>query len=308
MIFIKSIAPILLFLLLISFSAGCGTSTVGQRADSLFLVTNNVSIDYSLKNPAEKYYLPYVLEEISGLTFKSPHSLLAIDDESGRVFEYNLVKKEITHSIEFYKSDDYEGVELVSGQVYVLKNDGDVFEFPYSSNKQLIAKKYETELNAKNDTEGLGYDQSTNQLLIACKEDGGIGKDKIAGRAFYSFDLNTKKLNPSPAFIIGTKELEAFWESEKQTDYDKARIKFKPSAIATHPISGDHYILSSVGKMLIVTSKNGKIKATYPISPRVLGQPEGICFAPNGDLYISSEGEGDRGYILKFEMNKRSAP
>ena len=290
MISLKNITLILLFTLLTSFSWSCSTSGFGLHADSLFLVTSNVDLNYNLKKPAEKYYLPYVLEEISGLTFKAPNSILAVDDESGKVYQFDLKSKEITHSIEFYKSDDYEGIELVGNQVYVLKNDGDIFEFPYSPKKQLIAKKYENKLSARNDTEGLGYDEGRNQLLIACKEDGEIGKDDIDGRAFYSFDLKTKKLNQTPMFIIGPKELEKFWKSEKDFDYDKNKIKFKPS----------------VGKMLIVVSKSGDLKATYPISPRELGQPEGLCFEKNGDMYISSEGEGDRGYILKFNMTKRS--
>ena len=304
---LKNTTFILLFLLLTSFSWSCSTGGFGLHADSLFLVTSKVHHHYNLKKPAEKHYLPYVLEEISGLTFKPPHHILAVDDESGKVFEYDLKSKKIVHSIDFYKSDDYEGIELVDNKIFVLKSDGDVFEFPYGSSKKLIAEKYENKLGSGNDTEGLGYDKITNQLIIACKEVGNIGKEDVDGRAFYAFDLKTKKLNQTPLFIIGPKELEAFWESEKDFDYDRNRIKFKPSAIATNPISGNYYILSSVGKMLLVVTKSGELKATYPISPMVLGQPEGLCFDEKGNMYISSEGEGDRGYILKFEMHKKSS-
>lgn len=241
------------------------------------------------------------------MTYKKPSSVLAIDDESGKIFEYDLGKREIIHSIGFYKADDYEGIELVNNDIYVLKYDGDIFQLTYGPEKETSSEKYETELHSDNDTEGLGYDPISNSLLIACKEDGHIDGDKIDGKAFYSFDLNTKKLLTKPRFIIGPKELEAFWETHNSFDYDKERIKFKPSAIATHPISGDYYILSSVGKMMIVVNRDGQILATYPISPRVLGQPEGLCFSPKGDLYISSEGEGDRGYILKFNMKKASS-
>ena len=157
-------------------------------------------------------------------------------------------------------------------------------------------------MSRKNDTEGLGYDPMTNRLLIACKEDGEINDKKVKGRAFYAFDLDDKKLKKKPIFVIGPKELKKFWEENRDFDYEENRIKFKPSAIAFHPITKDYYVLSSVGKMLVVVSRDGIIKATHPIAPRVLGQPEGICFAPNGDMYLSSEGEGDRGYILKFEM------
>ncbi len=302
MILLKNIVPLLLFILLISLSQGCSSSSFGQHADSLFLVDQHLDIKYDLKRPTEKHFLPYVLEEISGLTFRPPSQLLAVDDESGKIFEYHLKKREIVHSIEFYKSDDYEGIELVSNDIYVLKHDGDIFHFPYGSGKQTRSNKHETALHNDNDTEGLGYDPIKKMLLIACKEEGHIGDQKIQGRGFYSFHPEKKKLSEKPIFIIGPNELEEFWEKHKDFDYDKERIKFKPSAIATHPLTGHYYILSSVGKMLLVTTDEGTILGTYPISPRVLGQPEGICFSSEGDMYISSEGEGDRGYILKFEM------
>ncbi len=291
---------------MISFNQSCTTTGFGQRADSLFLVTNNVEFVYNLKKPDQKYYLPYVLEEISGLTFKSPGSIIAVDDESGRVFEFDLNKKEIVHSIGFFKSDDYEGVELVNGFLYVLKNDGDLFRFSYTENKKTKAKKVENKLSSKNDTEGLGFDSSSEILIIACKEDPEIGNEKLEGRAFYAVEINTLELNENPLFTISPTKLKRFWESQKKNNYDEDRIKFKPSAIATHPISGNYYILSSAGKILVITNKKGKIQATYPIAPRVLGQPEGICFDEIGNMYISSEGEGDRGYILKFNLQKKT--
>ncbi|SNS91865.1 SdiA-regulated [Ekhidna lutea] len=304
MITLKNIAPILLFILLISFSQACCTGNFGQHADSLFLVTEHVEVNYDLKSPDEKHFLPYVLEEVSGLTFKSPNSVLAVDDESGRVYEYNLNKKDITHSIQFYKSDDYEGVELLKKHVYVLKSDGDIFRFPYTSKKELIADKFENAFTSKNDTEGLGFDLKNNQLIIACKEEGSLSDNQTNGRAFYAINLDSMTLIERPLFTIGPDQLKRFWEQNRSFEYNKDRIKFKPSAIATHPISGHYYILSSVGKMLVVVNKNGLIQATYPISPRILGQPEGLCFSPEGTMYISSEGEGDRGYILTFKMNK----
>lgn len=294
----------LLFFWIFSFANSCDSKSFGQHADSLFLVNDHQAIFYDLKQPKEKYYLPYVLEEVSGLSFKVPNSILAVDDETGRVFEYDLSKRKISHSMTFHSADDFEGVEMVDSTVYVLKSDGDVFEFEYSSDKKPKAKKYETNLSKKNDTEGLGYDPINNRLLIVCKEDGEVKDNKVKGRAVYGFDLNQRKLINEPLFEISASSLEQFWEQHRDFDYEKERIKFKPSAISFNPIDQSLYILSSVGKLLIVVDLNGQIKATYPISPRVLGQPEGLCFSPSGDMYISSEGEGDRGYVLKFEMSK----
>ncbi|MBC6411036.1 MAG: SdiA-regulated domain-containing protein [Ekhidna sp.] len=302
---IKRISIFLLFPIGLFSVCSCGNPNYRQRADDLFLMIDNQDYYYELKQPEKKYFLPYILEEISGIGWKEGNILFAVDDETGKVFEYSLEKEDIIHSITFYRGDDFEGVEPVDDHLYVLRSDGDLFKIKYTVDKKARPEKIETDLSKKNDTEGLGYDPERRWLLIACKEKPEIDDKDLDGRAFYAFDLEKKKLKKKPLFTIGLKELENFWESHTDHDYDRDRIKFKPSAIALHPISKNYYILSSVGKMVLITDRDGEIQASYPIAPGVLGQPEGITFASNGDMFISSEGEGDRGYILKFKMNAR---
>lgn len=301
---LKNTLLILLFTVAISFTKSCGTTSFGLRADSLFLMTQNSIITYNLKRPDEKHFLPYVLAEISGLSHTGK-SVLAVDDETGKIFEYDLKERKIIHSIEFAKPGDYEGVEMVDDNIYVLESDGDIYFFEYSGSKKANAEKIENKLSRDNDTEGLGYDPYLNRLLIVCKEKGEVDGNDAKGRSVYTYDLEKNKLSKNPFFSIRTKDLKKFWEEHKTFEYQQDRIKFKPSAIAYNPVEEAFYVLSSVGKLLIVVNRDGSIKATYPISPRVLSQPEGICFAPNGDMYISSEGEGDRGYIVKFTMQKK---
>ena len=287
-------------------TGGCtGPTTFGQRADSLFLITDQSEIYYDLKNPEEKYFLPYVLSEISGLSYLMDNQLITVEDEGSRVFIYDLVQKDIVHSIKFHNPGDYEGVEVIDGEVFVLESDGDVYRFPYGPEKEVESEKSETPLDRKNDTEGLGYDPLTGQLLIACKEDGDIKGTNAKGKAVYAFDIEEEELDDDPRFEISLKTLKKFFEANRDQQYDEERLKFKPSGIAYHPIEQAFYIIASTGKLMVVLTRDGIVKATYPIAPRLLGQPEGICFAPNGDLYISSEGEGDRGYILKFKMKRK---
>lgn len=298
---------LLLFFLILSISSNCGLNASGNRsrADSLFLRTENLSVTYNLLKPDTKFFLPYVLEEISGLTYKKGDFVMAVDDESGRIFEYDLNKRDIVHSIKFHSPDDFEGVELVRDTLYVLKSDGDVFAFAYTDEKSTTPVKYENKLGSKNDTEGLGYDPVHHRLLIACKEKGGIGDNEIKGRTIYGFDLKTKKLIEEPVAIISYEDLKVFWEASGDYAIELGRIKFKPSAIAVHPLDGTTYVLASNGKLLIILNVKGQVIGSYPIYPILLGQPEGICFSEEGDLYISSEGEGDRGYILKFTIHSR---
>ena len=301
---IKNLGPFLLFIGTIYFIPACRNAGFGQHADSLFLVLDDQKIFYEVNYPDDKYYLPYVLEEISGMAWKDGN-VLAVDDETGKVFEYSFDQRDIIHSIEFYKPSDFEGVEIVGNDIYILRSDGDLFKVDYTSSKESRGWKIENDLGDKNDTEGLGYDPEENKLLIACKEKPELDDEDIEGRAIYGFDLTTNTLDEEPMFTVSPQKLQVFWESKREFDYNKERIKFKPSAIAFHPITKEYYILSSVGKMMVIVSKSGEIQATYPISPIVLGQPEGLAFSPNGDMYISSEGDGDRGYILKFVMKTK---
>ena len=76
---------------------------------------------------------------------------------------------------------------------------------------------------------------------------------------------------------------------------------FAPSGIAIHPITKEVFLLSSPGKLLVVLDENGKIKDAQKLSPKYMKQPEGICFDRDGTLYITSEGDGGKARLLKYE-------
>ena len=52
---------------------------------------------------------------------------------------------------------------------------------------------------------------------------------------------------------------------------------------------------------MLVLSTKGEMLAMISLDPKIFLQPEGICFSPDGSLYIASEGAGLQGAILKFE-------
>ncbi len=228
-----------------------------------------------------------------------------VEDEKGRVYEYDLKQKKILNRITFGSAGDFEGVEFVNDTIYVLESDGDIHRFPYTASDEAKAHKTENTLSKKNNTEGLGYDPITNTLLIACKEDGSTKGYEAKGKTIYTYSLSDQSLNSMPMMDLSSFMMKTFFEANRDYRYDEDRIKFEPSGIAYNPIDGYFYILASVGKMLIVVNRAGIIMGTYPIAPRVLSQPEGIAFNSSGDLYISSEGEGDKGYIVKFKMKRR---
>jgi DNA-binding beta-propeller fold protein YncE len=81
--------------------------------------------------------------------------------------------------------------------------------------------------------------------------------------------------------------------------------EFKPSAAGINPMTGKLFIVASVGKALVIATRDGKIEQVYKLDPVLYNQPEGLTFAPNGDLYISNEGGEGTGTILKFNYRKK---
>ncbi|MEO9849595.1 MAG: SdiA-regulated domain-containing protein [Reichenbachiella sp.] len=273
-------------------------------AEALFHYMPNTLKNYDLQKPDAKYFLPYVLEEISGMTYYKPGIIACIQDEDGKVFFYNHKERELENTVRFEGSGDYEGIATDGKKIYVAESNGNIYKFELKSKGKIHKlKKYNTALKKNNDAEGLAYDPITDQLFIACKGDAGIRGEKKKGRAIYRFDLDKKEIKNKAAFNISRDDIKAYLEENKDFEYEANRINFKPSGIALHPINDHFYIIASIGKLLLITDRKGHIKGSMPLDPRLLGQPEGICFAPNGDLFISSEGQGDKGYILKFNMN-----
>ena len=82
------------------------------------------------------------------------------------------------------------------------------------------------------------------------------------------------------------------------------KVKFKPSAAAIHPLTGQLFILSSVNKVLVIADKNGVPEKVYNINSGLYKQPEGLAFTPEGHLLISNE-SGDTGAadILIFKYS-----
>lgn len=288
-------------------SISCDRPPRATTRDSLLLNTDGLKFYYNLHEPKDKYPLPYSLAEISGLSFLPPNSLLTIQDERGILYEFNLTSKKIAQSIKFDSKNDFEGIELVGDSIFILESDGDIrmFLLSDSSNASKNMVHIDTELTAKNDSEGLGYDPSRNCLLIACKASGEVNQNGVKGKAVYRFSLETMKLEPTPIFTVTKKSLEIYFEKGKKRDYEAERFRFEPSAVAFNPVDKLFYVLASVGKMIIVFDTKGNIQATYSVPSSLLIQPEGLCFSPSGDMFISSEGDGEKGYVIQYSMKRQ---
>ena len=253
-------------------------------------------LGYDLSAPEQKIILGDDLIEISGLTYIENDILAAIQDEKGIIYHIDINKNEIVSKFRFAENKDYEGIEMAQNHYYIISSDGDLYSLNRNEIEDPQTKKFDTPLKAKNDVEGLAYDAHNQLLLIACKGDPKTKINNPNGKAIYAFSLKNNSFDL--IYSISTNSLSKFLNQNKSKD-----IKFSPSAIAVHPITRDIFILSYVDRYLIALTKKGGLKAAVKLDSRLFKQPEGICFSPTGTLFISNEGKGSKGNILKFKYH-----
>lgn len=242
---------------------------------------------YDLSKPRKMWELPKDLKEISGNAWVDNTHLLVIEDLHPNLYLLALGDKvQIEKTIPFEPSKDkkvdIEDVTLIGNTAYALWSHGVIFKITNWQNKQQTTEM-PTTLSKENNTEGICYDPVTHNLLIACKNESGLDDAKKSTRAIYSFDPESGKLNSDPFMVINKKDF-------KNAAGEK--LDFYPSAIAVHPQSHDIYILSTKeNKCMAVYTHDGQFKSVQFIDKDEMEQPEGICFSPDGNLYISSEGK-----------------
>lgn len=302
-------ARLILLIIFMAFASSCAS----KRREKIN--QNNKFFAYDLYNPDANYILPTYLKEISGLSYYGKDKIACIQDENAIIYIFSIEKEKIINKYNFGKDTDYEGIGIVGKTAFVLRSNGQIFRIQNFENKELKAKKFQTPLREINDTEGLAFDALSNSLLISCKGSPSIEKEKHYDgyKAVYKFDLEKEKLNTTPHFLIDLERLDGFIDHQlftkfsiqfaKKLGFTESETNFKPSGIAIHPLSGQVYIISSGGKLLVILSSDGEILDVRQLDSTIFRQPEGICFTPTGDLFISNEGQGGKGYILKFQYH-----
>ncbi len=296
-------------------------STVFNIAAFLFLSTGLLSC-YSLSSqayffnfnaPDRKIELDSQLIEISGITiFNNDTSLLAIQDESGIVYQISSNTGKIQRQVSFTPKGDFEDIQYAPPFVYVNKSNGTIFQLDDKNFK--VLKTFDSGLNKENDIEGMFYSSGTQSLLLSCKGPLEIKPEEFNRRAVFAYDLKKNKLGLAPVFSISKEAINDFISEAKNTSdaeglrsnyNDKVKeFNFGPSAIAIDPITKNYFVLSSVGKIMLVADQSGKITHIFKLKKDIYPQPEGMAFDSKGNLYISSEGKKGKGSLVFLKRLK----
>lgn len=269
---------------------------------------------YHLSKPDDRMTLTIELEEISGLTWINDTLIGAIQDELGHMYYLNPENGNVEIETRFEGEGDFEGVEMVGDEIFAIKSNGKLYRFPISD-KDEESELHSNPLNVSNNVEGLTYWPERDLLLISCKDDqkleeeeGDDDEDKEDDDdddehlLIYGFEVKGSNFIKEPVITVDEDEIEDMFEKEYKGKFEGD--KFAISAMSYHPIENSLYLISSPARLLVIVSMEGKVKAVYPFERDVLRQPEGMCVSPDGTLFISSEGRGGDGYIVKYRYRK----
>lgn len=234
----------------------------------------------------QKWVLPEVLREVSGIAYMDANRFACIQDEEGTIFIYNRATNAIEKEIPFAGTGDYEGITLAGNTAYVVRADGRLYEVPLNEGMRGV-NEWETSLTVEQNVEGLFYDKKGDRLLLAIKGNEPHTKDY---KGVYAFDVRSKKFVKEPVFKIDVNNSLLNGSGKKGGD-------IKPSEIAIHPVTGDIYVSDGPAARLLVMDAEGNAKKVYHLGNE-FPQAEGITFSPSGELFISNEGK-KRGTIIQ---------
>lgn len=238
--------------------------------------------------------LPVELDEISGIVYyPKDSSVFAINDEFGWLYKIHLVGLQEISKWKFSGGADFEDLVMIDTIFYALQSNGTIITFTFGGGNNVL--RDETVFPEKgNEFEILYYDSVFHKLSLICKD---CDADKKKSLTKYFFDPASRRFEDTTRSIDVKKV--AIMMGEKN-------LKFKPSAAAIHPITGELFIISAVNDLLVIADQQGNLKISFKIDGKLFKQPEGIAFTPAGDLLISNEA-ADKGAanILFFKYHKK---
>ncbi|MBL7943504.1 MAG: hypothetical protein JNM00_12085 [Flavobacteriales bacterium] len=270
-------------------------------------VIDGNAFPYDLSLPNSEFQLPFILNEVSGLTDIDTAHIACVQDEIGSIFIYNFINDSLVYEHQFDEPGDFEGLTYTQDEIFILRSDGRLTAWtdfdPVAGGKRL--QHWQLPLQTSNN-EGLCYDSSFGRLLIAAK-----GKpdnpERKNERLIYSFDLKKRRLETDPVYSLSTSEIQAAAhrfgiEQEAYTAKGKPKpMNFRPSSLAVHPRTSEIYIISAVDRILLSIDRMGKITFMTRLDPAMFAKAEGITFLSDGTMIITNEAAGVVPTLLVFK-------
>lgn len=242
----------------------------------------------------KRWMLPNRLKEVSGITWIKDGLIAAIEDNHAVIYLYNLDSGKVVKELVFGGKGDFEGLAFANNHYYALRSDGMLFKVAASGKLQAT---YDLPLTSDDNTESLCYDSVNNRLLIGQKD----SKTDALSRRFYAFNLSKHEFETRPVFKL---ELDNPIIACPHNNKKGEKHILRPSEICIHPITKELYVADGPNHRIIVLSADGNfVKYALQMNRKQFPQVEGLLFTPDGDFYVSTEGNKDPGSISQVAIH-----
>jgi uncharacterized protein YjiK len=252
---------------------------------------------YDLESdPVFRWKLPDVLAEISGLAMTTDGRLLTHNDEVGLVFDVDfeagaILKKFRLSDVDQTVADDFEGIAVAEGRVYLTTSAGRIYEFREGDDgDRVLYDTYGTGIGRSHEIEGLAYDPRQRALVLVSKNP--RTKDGEGQVVVYRWSIDTKRLGDQLTITVA--------DFARHLDGDE----FQPSGIEVHPASGNYYLVAARQSAIAEITPDGEVLAARHFAKKQHRQTEGITFLKDSTLAVSDEGAGKRARLTLYRADR----
>jgi len=277
----------------IVWSVLCGVALIAVLAIVLIKQPEAIKGTHSY-NIVNRWEMPLVLREISGISWLGNDQLACIEDEDGIIFIYDLKTSKVVETIPFAGSGDFEAIAVNDQDAYVMRSDGIIYKVArFRESELLTISSFQTNFKGGDNMETLCLNADANGLITVPKQ---RNKQEDFSR-LYEIELVDKSMNviDFPNIKSDDPDIDELWKNE-------VAERLRPSDIAIHPKTGDYYIIEGRNPKLIILQPDGIVQKIVKLSRKNFNQPEGITFSPDGKLFISNESGESRANIVEVEI------
>jgi uncharacterized protein YjiK len=226
-----------------------------------------------------KWLMPEALKEISGLALKSDGTLLAHDDNVGRIFVIDPKTGVLLKEFSLGKDvkGDFEGITTAGSDIYLLQSKGKIYQFREGANGATVPYNVsDTQLGHECEFEGIVYEPDSAWLVMPCKNASGKKmKDQLV---IYRWRLEGPDSTRLSVMTIPHSFLGVAGKSKD----------FRPSDITIDPATRNYVMISSRDNALVEITPGGQVVRAVKI-PGVHNQAEGVAITKDNVLIVSDE-------------------
>jgi len=243
--------------------------------------------------PNRQWALPDTLREVSGLAVSPDGRLFGHNDEIGIIYEIDFDSERVVKTFALGAGEitgDFEGLTITpDGDFWLTDSRGRLLRFREGAAEARVdVQEFDTGIGQRCEVEGIAYQASDENLLLACKRMRGREVRGAAQRIL--------------AWPIGGSEAREWGQVDANVLRAAGIRSFQPSGLEFDQRSGRLIVISANDGAIAEFSPDGAMVAVRALSRRHR-QTEGVAILPDGSLILADEGGNGQALISRYSRN-----